>query len=332
MIRSMARLRRRLRSGTRRVLRVVREPERIRPAVARRIHPPPPLPPVPSARRLSRTERLAVITEHLDTAGAGLEIGPSHNPLLRKSDGHDIKIADHLDRSGLVAKYEGFRPTGGIEDVDYVLGPGSLTDDIPDRFDYILASHVAEHTVCLICFLNDCAELLKPGGVLSLALPDRRFCFDRFRERTALGRIIDVHDAGPSVHSRGSVLEHNLNMVDKAESVAWYDGAPGALRWRVPLWAVLQRADKATAGEYVDTHNWVLTPNHFRLLLHDLHLLGLITLRENSFIDTIDHEFFITLSTSGQGPDVTRNDLATRSSAEQFTPDNPIFTNESPPR
>lgn len=318
----------------RRLRGVIRTPSRIPAAVARRRdarRPTAAKPATAKPRLLSRSERLTLITKDVDGSGVGLEIGASHNPLLMKSAGHNIRIADHLDRSGLIAKYEGYRPTGRIEDVDYVLGPGSLTNYISDSFDFILASHVAEHTVCLICFLNDCEKLLKPQGVLSLALPDRRFCFDHFRERASLGRVIDVHDAGPEVHTRGSVLEHNLNMVDKAQSVAWFSGAEGDLRWRVPLWAVLDRAGKATAGEYVDTHNWVMTPHHFRLLLHDLNLLGFIGLREKSFTDTIDHEFFITLSADGDGPDITRNSLVLRSAEEGAVDSDINFFNQSPP-
>jgi SAM-dependent methyltransferase len=303
---------RRLQKTARRAARLVSEPERIRPALARRLDPsaaPPRATLEPKATQLSRPRRLALITRDLDMAGLGLEIGPSHNPLLLKSDGHNIRIADHLDQAGLIAKYEGVRPTGRIEDVDYVLSDARLTQSIGDRFDYILGSHLAEHTVCLITFLQECKELLLPGGRLSLALPDKRYCFDRVRERTALGRVIDVYRAGAQVHSYGSVIEHNLNMVTKAGAVAWFEGAPGDLAFRVPLDLTLQRADVAAAGEYIDTHNWVLTPHHFRLLLHDLHLLGFIELREHSFVDTIDHEFFITLSADGAGPGVSRAEL-----------------------
>lgn len=278
-------------------------------------------PPVPTARRMGRGERLAVLTAHLDMGGSGLEIGPSHNPLLLKSEGHDIRIADHLDKAGLIAKYTGMRPTGRIEDVDYVLTSGRLTDSIPDHFDYILASHVAEHTVCLVSFLQDCQTLLSPGGRLSLALPDKRFCFDRLRERTSLGRVLDTYRAAPAVHTYGSVIEHHLNMVTKDGAVGWFDGAPGDFTLHVPLELVLQRAAIAEAGEYIDTHNWVLTPNHFRLLVHDVHLLGLITLRECAFTDTIDQEFFITLAVDGPGPGLSRPELAALSAAEQASSD-----------
>lgn len=307
---------RRLRRRAVRTARLVREPQRIRPALARRLDPPEPPAPPPAAVRLSRPRRLELITRDLDMSGLGLEIGPSHNPLLRKAEGYDVRIADHLDRAGLIAKYDGVRPTERIEDVDYVLAPGRLTDSIPDTFDYVLASHVAEHTVCLVSFLRDCEALLRPGGRVSLALPDKRFCFDRMRERTSLGRVIDTFRAAPSVHTYGSVIEHNLNMVTKDGAVAWFDGAPGALHFRLPLHIVRERASHAESGEYVDTHNWVLTPHHFRLLVLDLFTLGLTGLRELSFHDTVDHEFFITLAVDAPGPCLSRAELASRSAAE----------------
>jgi hypothetical protein len=263
-----------------------------------------------------------LITSGLDLEnGLGLEIGPSHNPLLSKSDGFNIRIADHLDEEGLKEKYSGQRPTGRIEKVDYVLDAGRLTASIPDRFDYIIASHVAEHTVCLISFLQDCQALLKPGGAVSLALPDKRYCFDRFRERTSLGRVVDVYRAGPTVHTEGSVLEHNLNHVRIDGKVAWSEGRQGPFTLPYTLDDARQRALSASNGQYVDTHNWVLTPNHFRLLVDDLNRLDFIQLRERSYHDTIDHEFFITLSVDGPGPGISREQLLTLSALEVMQPE-----------
>jgi hypothetical protein len=302
---------------------LLREPRRVLPALRRRLGlpkakpkpKPKPAPTGPAPVGLSRSARLQVIVKGLDLSRAGLEIGASHMPLLRKADGHNIKIADHLDREGLIAKYS-YKSTAQIEEVDYVLKPGRLTDSIPDRFDYILASHVLEHTVCMISFLQDCETLLNEAGTLTLALPDKRFTFDRFRERAALGRVVDTFRNPPAVHTEGSVLEHNLMMVDKNKKTAWFDGAPGDFHFRYGRDRVEQQVAVAVGGEYVDTHNWVLTPNHFRLLVHDLHTLGFIKLREQSFTDSIDHEFFITLSLAGSGSGLSREQLAELSQDE----------------
>jgi 2-polyprenyl-3-methyl-5-hydroxy-6-metoxy-1,4-benzoquinol methylase len=295
---------------------LLREPHRIIPAVRRRIRRPVALGGTARPVRKPKKQRLELITRHADLSGLGLEIGPSHNPLLSKADGYNIRIADYLDRDGLLEKYHGVRPTGKIEEVDYVLQGGRLPDEIPDRFDYIVASHVIEHTVCLVCFLEDCAALLRPGGVLTLAVPDHRYCFDYFRERTALGRVIDVHNAGAKVHSEGSVIEHNLNHVKKGGEAAWSAGFPGTYVDSYAMPVVKQRAAAAVAGEYVDTHNWVFTPHQFRLLIHDLNSLGLVTLHEKSFTDTVGPEFFVVLSADGAGPGLTRDQLLLKSARE----------------
>lgn len=277
----------------------------------------------PSPRRLSRGERIAVLLAGVDLDGLGLEIGPSHNPLLPKAEGYNVRIADHLDQDGLVEKY-GYRGSTRIEPVDYVVRPGRLTDSVPDRFDYIVASHVAEHTVCLICFLQDCEELLNPGGVLTLALPDMRYCFDRFRERTGLGRVIDVHHSGQLVHTPGMVAEHFLYNAENSGQVTWHAGVSGRYRFRYGVDAVKERARAATAGEYVDTHHWVFTPHHFRLLMHDLRSLDFIRLVERSFTDTIDHEFFVSLSLApGEMP--SRHELVSLAARDQLALDPASF-------
>ena len=307
----------------RRAARLAAEPRRIVPAVTHRV--------AASRRRrgavqqLSRAERLKVITRYVDLAGLGLEIGPSHNPLLAKRDGYNIRIADYLDRQGLQAKYAGVRPTERIEEVDYVLAPGRLTESIGDRFDYIVGSHLVEHTVCLVSFLQDCEALLKPGGVLTLAVPDKRYCFDRFRERTGLGRAIDVYRASPGVHSEGSVIEHNLNFVRKGGEVAWSKGFPGSYRNTNSMELAQKRAVEAAGGEYVDTHNWVFTPHHFRLLMMDLHALGFVRLREKAFHDTVGPEFYVTLSADAPGPTLSRQDLVVRAAAENGSGEDIVF-------
>jgi hypothetical protein len=42
---------------------------------------------------------------HINIKGVGLEMGPSYNPILLKSSGAKIKTIDHLNREGLVQKY-----------------------------------------------------------------------------------------------------------------------------------------------------------------------------------------------------------------------------------
>jgi 2-polyprenyl-3-methyl-5-hydroxy-6-metoxy-1,4-benzoquinol methylase len=145
-----------------------------------------------------------------DTSGLGLEIGPSFNPLLPKSEGFNIEILDHLDSQGLRSKYANSSGINheAIEEVDYISTGGSVLDAIPyrERYDYIVACHVIEHTIDLLGFLNDCSALLKHDSNLVLAVPDKRFSFDCLRPVTTTGQILQANHDKRSNHSIGKVL------------------------------------------------------------------------------------------------------------------------------
>ncbi|MET0688001.1 MAG: methyltransferase domain-containing protein [Methyloceanibacter sp.] len=116
--------------------------------------------------------RKEIVFRHLNAAGAGLEIGPCHNALAPKREGYNVKILDHLSSDGLRKKYDGHAgvDTTSIEEVDYVWSGQPFADLTDERFDWITASHVIEHTTCLITFINDCASILRPDGILSLVI------------------------------------------------------------------------------------------------------------------------------------------------------------------
>lgn len=258
-------------------------------------------------------DRKDIILQSIDKQGLGVEIGPSHRPLAAKRDGFNVHIIDHMDRAGLVQKYRDHGvDLDAIEEVDFVWQGGSYADLIgkTDHYDWVLASHLIEHTTDFIGFLNDCAAILKDDGMLSLAVPDKRFCFDHFRPITPLAKIIDSHYQKPAVHTPGTVAEYFLNVVSKGGQIAWGQGHPGDFRFvhsldeaRSGMQAVIQH------NAYLDVHAWCFVPSSFRLILHDLHNLGMTPLKEVAFHPTVGVEFFITLSKTGAGSPVSRETL-----------------------
>jgi SAM-dependent methyltransferase len=260
--------------------------------------------------------------------GTVLEIGPAHNPILPKRDGFRTKVVDYLDRDGLVEKYREFTEydPDDIEPVDYVVAVGEpLTHAIDERFDLVLASHVLEHSVSVIDFINDCASLLAPGGVVSLIVPDHRYCFDRFRERSGIGRVIDAGGQRRRTHSVGTLAEFSLNAVRHRGATSWKAGHRGEYRFVHDLDEVRENIERARGAEYIDVHDWVFSPNYLRLILMDLHALGLIGVREAAFQDTIGHEFFLNLTADGTGPGLSREALTVLADAERTGVDKPVF-------
>lgn len=294
------------------------------------------LPPAFAVREAPGSDRHATRRSHIfaDLAieslasGSFLEIGPAHNGTLRKRDGFNSKIADYLDRAGLVEKYSGFSQynVDNIEEVDYVLMPGRpLSDSISERFDVILASHVIEHSISLVDFINDLASLLRPGGYIALIVPDKRFCFDRFRERSSLCSVIDRIGSSRKVHSAGTRAEFMLNAVMHRGTNSWAVQHEGDYSFLSSANHARHHADSANSPTYYDVHNWVFTPHHFRLLLHDLAELGYTRLREKYFHPTIHNEFFVNLALDGVGTKLSRSDLISFSELELRTLDIPTW-------
>lgn len=253
------------------------------------------------------------VLRHIDRNGFGVEIGPSHDPIAPKREGFKVHVIDHMSREQLRDKYK-TEPVSleSIEEVDFVWH-GQRYAELTGKskfYDWIIASHVVEHTPDLVAFLEDCDSLLKDSGVLSLVIPDKRLCFDRFRPITGLARVIDSHHAGNAIHSAGSVAEYFMNVVSKSGKGGWdasfggeyrfYHGADDAL---TGMRAVLE--DKA----YLDIHNWCFVPHSFRLILDDLFTLGFTKLREVEFLPTEGFEFFVTLGRQGRGPGISRLEM-----------------------
>jgi len=242
--------------------------------------------------------------EHVHSSGVGLEIGPSYNPVAPKSAGFDVRSIDHLDRDGLVKKYEaiGLPPDqlARIEPVDYVWTgqPLSAVVGPDDLFDYIVASHVIEHTVDLISFVNECMKLLRPGGLVSLIVPDKRFCFDQLRPLSSAGAIVEAHLQPRTFHPVASFVDTHLYTVRRfGTDNTWDIDSCDNLEIPVCSWQrVRETVGYALPNDvYIDIHRWVFTPGSFRLLLADLNSLGYLDAEVNTITETHSFEFFVTL-------------------------------------
>ena len=259
----------------------------------------------------------------LPAQAIGLEIGPGYDPVMPKRDGHRVMTLDHLSASDLRLKYDGAPgvDVASIEEVDFVSDGGSFLSLIgkPSHFDYIVASHVIEHTVDLLGFLLDCQALLKPNGKLVLAVPDMRFSFDCLRALSTTGQVIDAHTQGSDRHSAGKVFDELAYNCQRNGAIAWNRKSTGQLQFfrsfAEARWIIEQYQSTST---YIDIHAWQFTPSSFRLLVHDLVGLGLLHLRELSFETSADNEFFMVLSQQAPGCPLDRMDMA-RKTRQEFS-------------
>lgn len=251
--------------------------------------------------RMDRAEKALHL---IDRNGLGLEIGPSHNPLAPKRAGFRVEILDHAGAGELREKYRSHGVNiDNIEEVDYVWRGEPLDQLIgkPGAYDYIIASHVIEHTPDLIAFLQQCEKLLKPAGVLSLVIPDKRYCFDYLRWPSSTGDVLQAHYENRRAHAPGVVFDHFSTACKLNGNIAWGPGLNGDLSFVHMLADAQAMMDAAKTGSaYIDVHQWRFTPSSFRLILSDLNALQLASLSEVQFFDTVGCEFFVALSAAGK--------------------------------
>jgi predicted SAM-dependent methyltransferase len=255
--------------------------------------------------------RNEIILGQIDRYGVGLEIGPSYNPVAAKKAGFNVQIIDHLDSEQLREKYSDI-DNSAIEDVDFIYNGESFLEltNRPQNYDWIIASHVVEHSTDLIHFINDCQTVLKGSGVVCLAVPDFRFCFDYFRPLTSLGSVIDAYLDKRRIHTIGTAVESSLNCVDVDGKITWSKMPRRGFHFRHGYDDAVSLIKELKGDvDYRDFHNWCFTPFSFRLLLHDLYHLGFISMREVAFIPTNGLEFFLTLGLHGSGPMMERFEL-----------------------
>lgn len=231
----------------------------------------------------------------------GLEIGALHNPILRKTDAA-VYYVDHASTTELVAKYVDHPAVTEMVDVDVVWGDGKLTEALETShvempLDFVLASHVIEHVPNIIGWLDELAEVLRPGGFVSLAIPDYRYCFDAGRRPTIVGDAIEAWLADRRRPTVGSVYDFHSHYTEVDTAKVW-DRLLDPAELPVDHQRGLEWARKMIeSGEYIDVHCWVFTPATFLELVEALMQLDLLRFKIAAFHDTIpgDLEFHVAL-------------------------------------
>lgn len=287
---------------------------------------------------MNRNEK---VLRHINKNGHGIEIGPSHNPIAPKRGGYKVHIIDHMSREQLITKYKDHHVNlKNIEEVDFVWRDENYSEltGKSKYYDWIIASHVIEHTPDLIGFLNDCDAILKDEGVISLVIPDKRYCFDHYRPITGISKIIDNHFQKNKIHTPGTVAEYFLNVVSKDGSIAWNSSITGEYNLVHSLDDALQGMSSILNEKaYIDVHAWCFVPHSFRLIIQDLFCLGFIPFQEVVFFPTEGCEYYITLGRNGRGINKSRLEMLniieseikdTEPVSEKF-PETPIEKNQS---
>lgn len=243
-----------------------------------------------------RDKRLARLTHDIVLPIAhGLEIGPGDAP-IPLPDGCSVAYVDHKPRA-----------EGSVlpADAPHIVwsGAGPLAPRCPRTgYDFAVAAHVAQYVPNLVGWFRGLHDVLRPGGVLNLSLPDRRFMFDVKRKSSTLGELVEAHHLDYARPSLRQVFDH-AHLAAAADTDALWSGdvpidALPPLTGEHALALAAEDVRKAREDDaYVECHCWVFTPLTFLALIEGATRLGLFPLVISQFAPTEPpgFEFYVCL-------------------------------------
>jgi SAM-dependent methyltransferase len=141
----------------------------------------------PGVLRTLGREELA----HFFIRGEGIEIGALNSP-LRVPPGAKVRYVDYATPEELQKDY----PYLEYKAPD-IVDDGAVLLKVADcSQDFVIACHVIEHIEDPIGAVKNWLRVLKPGGVLFVSIPDRRFTFDYYRPVTTWEHLKRDHEEG----------------------------------------------------------------------------------------------------------------------------------------
>lgn len=145
--------------------------------------------------------------------GHGIEIGALQFP-VKLPRSVKVRYVDRLTVSELRKHYPELDSYKLVK-VD-ILDDGETLATIGDASqDFVIANHFLEHCENPIKAIMNFLRVLREGGILFLAIPDKRYTFDNKRETTSFDHLLRDYKEGPE----GSRNKHLQDWVVNVEGV-----------------------------------------------------------------------------------------------------------------
>jgi len=258
-------------------------------------------------------DRFAEILKFSSKSAKGIEIAPWFAPIAPKAEGYNVTVLDVLSTEELRTRARADKnipkeSISRIETVDFVGSAVEIAEIVGatnqlGSFDYIVSSHNFEHLPNPIKFLQGCQQVLRQGGILSMAIPDHRGCFDHFRPHTTIADWLEAFHEDRQRPKLSQVFEQRSYACELKDppgrETAFYVHDNAAcmlpneeLREAYAAWVESRQAGSTA---YIDAHCSVLTINSMRLLIAEARFLGLIDFEVKEVTGPNGCEFFVHL-------------------------------------
>jgi len=119
--------------------------------------------------------------------GKGGEFGALHNPLC-VSKQSKVLYVDRFAKEELLERFPELKEHAeSIVSTDIILDLDNSEFETlkKQKLDFFIANHVIEHLVNPVRFLKQIHDVMTPGSILYLSVPDKNYTFDKNRELTS---------------------------------------------------------------------------------------------------------------------------------------------------
>ncbi len=166
----------------------------------------------PVAAAPGELSREGVAARYLE--GDGIEIGALHMPLPAPPRAR-VKYLDRMTGSDLRKHYPELAGLPLVH-VDVVDNGEKLFTVADASLDFVIANHFLEHCQNPLDAVSNMLRVLKEGGVLFMAVPDKRFTFDSRRPVTEIEHLARDYRDGPEWSRKPAFVEY-VRCVDGVE-------------------------------------------------------------------------------------------------------------------
>jgi SAM-dependent methyltransferase len=248
--------------------------------------------------------RIKNLIKNLDLSKTGLEVSPLYRPTVKKTNGN-VYYTDYCSAEESRRKHANYEHEE-IMDIDFVWTPGKdLSSCILNglKFDWAISSHVLEHVPNPIGWLLEVFEVMKVGGIFSIALPDKRFCYDKFRRETDAADLIDAWIRNQSIPSPYQLFDFLSRSVDGSgeygcRSFDLANEFQDAKRHYTDKDALNYVMHSWKNGQYYDVHCSAFTPESFMAVFKQINNLGILNCEITEIVQGHE-EFFVQVKKLG---------------------------------
>lgn len=165
-------------------------------------------------KRCFKINRVTLAANYLH--GEGIEIGALSSPLLVQRN----VVVNYIDRFSNEVLLRHFPNIANhLVHVDIIDDGEKLELVATESNDFVIANHFLEHCQNPALALENMLRVIKRGGVVFLAIPDKRYTFDRLRSITPMEHIYSDYRNGPL----GGEADHYYDFVKNINFGSNYD-------------------------------------------------------------------------------------------------------------